>query len=369
MKILIAGLAKTGTTGLLYLVANSFGAKPRILFEPKVCPADLGPPEGNVVAKILIGPKLDAASFAHFDRKITIVRDPRDRVVSALLYSQFHGNYLADGERVRIVRECLERKEADPSSLSIREILELVGKVTGKPDALGYHRRTVADALEWLRKYVATIPDGLFYKYEDFVSGRYAVLEKHLGMPITGAAEVPDRLRRVSRTQAYGDWRNWFTPQDVEDYKPLFAQWLDKHGYDPDDWTLNASPVIEREHCSGYFLKLVEERRGGSRCRAKIMRAEPDVVLGWAIGDDPHRPARVMLVVNGNEVAQAVANRPRPALQKEGVHPTGKCGFVFRFEPGKLLRVGDEVTVRPVGADFAFEHAPRAVRQAAASVG
>jgi hypothetical protein len=134
MKILIAGLAKTGTTGLLYLIANSLGRSRKLLFEPKVCPPEAKADGGDIVAKVLLGRQLDAGSFAHFDKKITIFRDPRDRMVSSILYSQYHANYLADEKSVSLVRECLERKEADPASVSIREILELIGTVEGSGD-------------------------------------------------------------------------------------------------------------------------------------------------------------------------------------------------------------------------------------------
>src|SRR5687767_12482448 len=102
MKILIAGLGKSGTTALFYLIASSLGKgpKPKLLFEPKECPADLRSARGDVVAKVLIDPQLNAASFSHFDRKITLIRDPRDRIISALLYSQFHADYLGHDESV-----------------------------------------------------------------------------------------------------------------------------------------------------------------------------------------------------------------------------------------------------------------------------
>jgi len=41
MKILIAGHTKTGTTALFFLVANSIKIKPKLLFEPKECPAEI----------------------------------------------------------------------------------------------------------------------------------------------------------------------------------------------------------------------------------------------------------------------------------------------------------------------------------------
>lgn len=369
MKILIAGLAKTGTTGLLYLIANSFAKMPRLLFEPKKCPDDLRSQSGVVVAKILIGTRLNAASFSHFDKKITLVRDPRDRIVSALLYSQYHAKYLLDDDRVRVVREVLEKKEASPQSVPIREVIEVMGRVAGKSNAVASRQGRAIDSLDWFDKYVATIPDALLYKYEDFVSGEYAPLEKHLGMRLSGVPEVPNRLNRVERTKSYGDWRNWFTPEDVRNYQPMLASWLKTHGYDAEDWALNPKPSIAPEHCSGYFMRLVTEFRekqsGGNRARVatdrltgKVLRARPGVVTGWAIGADPGEPVRVALLINGSEVAQAVADKPRNGLKERGIHPTGHCGFIFRFQRGETLQAGDQVTVIPVDGDFVLQNSP-----------
>jgi hypothetical protein len=374
LKILIAGLAKTGTTGLLYLIANSFKKEPRLLFEPKKCPPGLRRTKADVVGKILISPRLDAASFAHFDRKITIVRDPRDRLVSALLYSQYHATYVVDDARIAGVRECLERKEADPRQVSIREILGAMSRAAGKGDVEASFRSRAVHALNWLDQYMETMPDGLPYHYEKFVSGDYAQLERHLGMRLGGAAKVPDRMNRVERTKGYGDWRHWFTPEDVERYRPLFAPWLAKHGYDPDDWRLEANPAIAREHCSGYFMRLVaeyREKKAGKlpakptrQMTGRILKARPHIVVGWAIGPDPAKPVRVALRVNGRELAQTVANRPRPPLKHRGIHPTGHCGFAFELGAGEPLKVGDEVAVSPVDAEFALADSPMRVEPA-----
>lgn len=371
MKILIAGLAKTGTTGLLYLIANSMGPERKLLFEPEVCPPGITSETGNVIAKILIGKKLNAASFAHFDKKITIVRDPRDRIISALLYSQFHAKYLNDDVSVQKVHDVLKLKESNPSSVSVGEILELMDQISGNKRSKKLHMRKVRNALNWFDEYVIAMPDGLLYKYEDFVSGDYAPLVKHLDIPISGAAEVPERLSRVIRTKGYGDWRNWFTPADIQELRPELDPWLAKHGYDEADWTLNSEPVISPDHCSGYFLKLVVQARvkvpqghqsGARKC--KIIRAEPSIVSGWAIGANPVRPIEVALIVNDKEVSQALADKPRPGLKERGVHPTGLCGFVFRFKAGKSLKVGDRVHIKVVGADVGFDNPESIVKEA-----
>ena len=378
MKILIAGLAKTGTTGLLYLIANSLQPpRPRLLFEPKKCPPGLDRSPGHVVGKVLISPRLDAASFLHFDRKIILVRDPRDRLVSALLYSQYHARYLADDAKVAIVRQCLERKEAAPGQVSLREIFRAMEQASGREGVGQRFRNSAAAGLAWLDKYAATMPHALLYHYEHFVAGDYTALETYLDMRLAGAAKVPARISRVERTKGYGDWRHWFTEEDIRDFRPIFTPWLAKHGYDADDWTLDPHPVIAAEHCSGYYMRLVAEYRAKQAARrhtgdgglsrlltGRLLKAQPRIVAGWAIGPDPAKPVRVALRVNGREVAQTVADNLRPPLKQRGIHPTGNCGFAFQMTADAPLRAGDEVMVVPVDGSFALEDSPKVVSAA-----
>lgn len=371
MKVLVAGLAKTGTTGLLYLIANSFEKMPKLLFEPKECPQDIYSEEGNVVAKVLIG-NLNVESFAGFDRKITLVRDPRDRIVSSLLYSQYHANYLENDDRVQLVKECLERKENNPSSVSIAEIIKTIGAASTIDDNVQRHFNHVKVALGWFDSYVDAFPESMLYRYEDFVDEKYAALEEYLNMPISGKAEVPDHFNRVKRTKDKGDWRSWFTDEDVQIFKPILSPWLEKYGYSADDWLLKPEPVIDVKHCSGYFIRLVNEAREKSATKitegkgksqtGRVLKVESRVVAGWAIGSNPTSPVQVVLLVNGKEIAQAVADKLRPALKERGVHETGCCGFIFKLDENTALNIGDEVIVRPIGEEFMLDNSPVVVQ-------
>jgi len=82
------------------------------------------------------------------------------------------------------------------------------------------------------------------------------------------------------------------------------------------------------------------------------MRAEPEIVAGWAIGEDLNKPVQVKLLVNDIEMAQMVANKPRPCLKERGRHPTGLCGFVFKFVGNKKLNVGDKIELVPMAGHF-----------------
>jgi hypothetical protein len=94
LKILIIGQPKTGTSALFFKIKNSFPGESKCLFEPQ--PEEIAaidvishPQEIPVLAKVLL---LNDGRQWHeyirrFEKTIFLTRDPRDRLVSALLYS------------------------------------------------------------------------------------------------------------------------------------------------------------------------------------------------------------------------------------------------------------------------------------------
>jgi hypothetical protein len=105
-------------------------------------------------------------------------------------------------------------------------------------------------------------------------------------------------------------------------------------------------------------------RSGAVRNTGKVMLVKPNAVLGWAIGGDFDQPVRLALLVNGREVACSVADQDRPALKAQGIHPTGRCGFAFRFRSEQMLQTGDKVTIRPLDGDFLLVNSPYVVDDA-----
>ena len=79
--------------------------------------------------------------------------------------------------------------------------------------------------------------------------------------------------------------------------------------------------------------------------RARINRAEPGVVTGWAIGPDSDQPVKVTLLVNGKKRASTTANEMRKGIQERGIHPSGFCGFKFKFGIQEQLEINDEVSI------------------------
>lgn len=87
----------------------------------------------------------------------------------------------------------------------------------------------------------------------------------------------------------------------------------------------------------------------------KIVRVEPERVLGWAIGSDFETPVRIALFINGDEIAQVISDKMRTGLLERGVHPSGRCGFVFHLDKHMTLKVGDKISVESIDGALSCE--------------
>ncbi|MCU1429891.1 MAG: hypothetical protein JWL83_3891 [Actinomycetia bacterium] len=201
--------------------------------------------------------------FEAFNRHILISRDPRDTLVSQLLYLPLQpwgirglGKENVD-EFVRVIQE----KELDPHSRSFQDLFELGMKWLERDQEWTWsnYLERFDVARELRERY-----DVFRLKYEDFADNNLAALSSYVGLEIEPV--VPDRIEEhnghVVRSATHGDWRNWFTPTDVDFFRPMFKAYMDAFDYD-DDWTPADEPVIPTETASGYVLgrrALVEEK-------------------------------------------------------------------------------------------------------------
>ena len=137
MRIVIFGLAKSGTTALFYILKSALPPSTLCLFEPRSFNARtldrnqfvrfLKESDHDVLAKVLpFRPHDpgDAESFSDFEKQILIVRDPRDRLISRLLYGIYHSNFYHDNREVTAFLEILY-KESESSSYPCRIFWQL----------------------------------------------------------------------------------------------------------------------------------------------------------------------------------------------------------------------------------------------------
>jgi hypothetical protein len=273
MKIVIFGLAKSGTTALFYKIKNSLPPATVCLFEPRSFNPGMvkkrrsilrGKREPDVLAKVLpFRPNhpADVESFSHFEKQILIVRDPRDRLISRLLYGVYDSQIVHCEDKLGTVIEMLQLKETNPPSVSLKSLIEVFARVNGENFSFDewandHVRHSIRKPLDF-----HDARDNLFlFKYEDMIDGRFQKLEEYVGIPLEGEASVAPELSRVMRTKAYGGWRDWFTREDVDYFRPILQPFLDRY-YPNADWELNHSASISSEHSSGYVLRIVNDRR------------------------------------------------------------------------------------------------------------
>ena len=267
MKIFILGTGKSGTTAFLYKVA---GGLPN-------CHAFSGGRPGkyvgdyeNAVYKHTYDERKgknfelysEHLTNEHYDRKIWMARDPRDAAVSRMLY-RWHRGILGHKKQYQAHFDLVLKKEQNPQSISFYEICHYTG--------YGIWPRSTDEVIEEERvrnqnmaDFIKKIGDDWFiFKFEDMVDQNFNDLHDYLGFETETQAEVPSGSgkEKVVRKKAYGDWRHWFTAQDVALLKSAYTPYMEAVGYERDDWELNPAPHIESQFSSEYMSSLTQKAK------------------------------------------------------------------------------------------------------------
>lgn len=255
MRFLVAGQGKSGTSALFFKIRNSLGPEYRALFEPREY-VDRGPEP--LVAKIVVNdPTLvRVADFDRFERKVLIVRDPRDNLISRLLYALYNFDVCAEPDRVSPFVRLLKTKEGNPASVTVLELFDELRRITGV-DLLARYLAHQSNAIA----YHDARSELYVFRYEQLIGGDTSALGSYLGLSLTGRADVDHRYARVARTKAAGGWVHWFTRTDVDRFRPLLREYMARYRY-VEDWTLPDAPILDAAQSSEYVMRLVEEKRG-----------------------------------------------------------------------------------------------------------
>lgn len=247
--ILVAGLPKTGTTALAASISGVVGGA--TAFEPQSF-EQAAQVEDCRVVKIVYAPHDQRTlaevmgSFDGLSRRIWIVRDPRDQLVSAFLYTWFRAHRMPE-ERFRAALELVRRREGGESIPFHDVLFQTFGPDTyiHQSDYLGRRVMSFVNSEAARRT--------LFFPYSDLVSGRLGVLSEYLGAEIA-PREVDPAHQRVVRTRGEGGWRSWFTASDRAWGDSLFGDYMRATGQ-PDDWACSPVPPDPR-HGSWYMCWL-----------------------------------------------------------------------------------------------------------------
>jgi hypothetical protein len=273
MKVLILGTGKTGTTVMVYKVS---GGLPN-------CHAFSGGRPGkhigdyeNAVYKHTYEERKGKSfevfqehlSKEHYDRKIWMARDPRDAAVSRMLY-RWHKGFEGNKKQYEAHLDLVLKKENDPNSVPFYEICRYTGH-NGWPRTVEQVVEEEQHRYQQMVKFVNVLANDWFlFTFEDMVAGKFEALNNYLGFEVQADATVPSASgkAKVIRKKSTGDWRHWFTKEDIELFKPAFMPYLELIGYDPSDWAPSPDPIIEPEYSSLYMKQLP-----GKAKKNKILR-------------------------------------------------------------------------------------------------
>jgi len=259
---MILGLGKSGTTALLYKLASGLpGCRAFSGGRPGKYIGDYA----NAVYKHTYeerkGKDFDLyrehLQKERYDRKVWIARDPRDVAVSRVLY-RWNRGCVGRRRQFKAHLELVKKKEAEPLSVPFHEICRYTGH-HGWPSDI----RSVVNEERLRYKQMLDFTNGLgsewfLFNYEAMVNRNFDALNRYLGFDVRADTEVPDSTgkARVVRKKASGDWRHWFTEEDIELFKPAYLPYMQRMGYDCDDWALSSNPVIEPRYASLYMRNL-----------------------------------------------------------------------------------------------------------------
>jgi hypothetical protein len=300
--VLVVGPSKTGTTGLYNSIRDGYGRAGhalRTVFEPKdaalldnLFRLTYGVP---VLVKAT-QQSLDTVTLEPeaFERRVMTVRDPRDIVVSALLFRPLIAKVLArlDDAALETFVAALERKEADPASVSVTELFELQAQlgIGGPPASI------MKGVLPRQRELIAR-HGFLVVKYEQFVRDELAELSDYLGVEVRNvSAEDSTLFGHIARSRSSGDFLRWFRADDLAYFNGLFGEHIEALGYQL-DVPLDSDPKIDPQTSSEYVRSRFAQRRD----RLRTQRAAE-----WtpARVDSPQRLAELHdAAVNGDPLA------------------------------------------------------------------
>jgi hypothetical protein len=267
MKIFILGHGKSGTTVFLYKVAG--GLPDCRAFSGSDPGRKLGDYQNAVYKHTYRERKgrsfeiyLNHVKEVDYDRLIWMARDPRDVAISQTLY-RWHKGYWGRKKQYRAYQELIYKKEQDPASVPFHVICRYTGKDNWP--------RTTEEVLDTeklryqrMHDFVNNLGSEWFvFRYEDLIDKNFGALNEYLGFEIKDDAEIPltTKKSKVARKKAYGDWRQWFTEEDVELYKPVYSPYMDLVGCDSNDWVLNPEAAIAPEFSSLYVKELIRKNR------------------------------------------------------------------------------------------------------------
>lgn len=255
MSILIFGTGRSGSTALFYALKRAF---PDLIQSFETIPST---PIGHL-SKIGIYTTKVFEQAIDYEYRIWLTRDPRDRIVSGFLYQlAYHWAFDADRPTLLEIDSILGEK-ADNPDLPFLCLVDRIRELV--PVEIDLWREDVTAC----KLYQLCGHHFFRYTYEEMIRGETGELRKYL--PAFGEFDttVDTSHDRVKRTMRSGEWRFWFTNDDLAQIIPEIDAPMFVLGYDPNIHP-DHIPEVTVEEIKRPFRRLVNQRReqeGMPRC-------------------------------------------------------------------------------------------------------
>lgn len=270
MNVLVVGAAKTGTTIISKTIQGSL-PHADFYMEPKDLAFFMSDSSAGSTAKVVkiifehwnLKPNLRKAIIANelpfrFDRTIMIVRDPRDEMLSRIMYFIYpwlvKNGYRGNEETIKNWLEFIEQVENSPVEYSFKQVVSFMNSNFGvsffaATRALNVYR----DFCEQMRDEVHLV------RYEDFMLGNYTETEDYLGFPLVTENGLDHQYQRTRRSAGFDNWKPLFKQEDKEFFIKRLGGVMEKQGYT--DWEFESASVLPSENYSGYLRRLIADYR------------------------------------------------------------------------------------------------------------
>lgn len=253
MRVLIVGEGKSGTTALMRSVVSCLD-DPTEMFEPVALTQTDLVPESLVVKKLLLNwQRAENDLLDTFDKRLLITRDPRDRLISHLLYDAYNrAPNLSPARRERWL-SALQKKTDNPTDVSVLKLMTQWWQIS-RADLMSHYVRAADRGIAFQKR-----NGGSFHPvaYDDYVSGSFDDLNDYLGLALEPGV-VKGAESRVVRSKSSGAWREWFTASDVDVFRPITHRWLLEVGGDPKDWELTPASALDPATTVDYVRSLFD---------------------------------------------------------------------------------------------------------------
>ena len=97
--------------------------------------------------------------------------------------------------------------------------------------------------------------NSFIFSYENFILGDFSDLSDYLNLTVNHTGELKVERPEIKRNGKIGEWKNWFTPEDVDFFKPRMEKFMGRYCY-PLDWNLpddqQLNPITSIDYLKRY---------------------------------------------------------------------------------------------------------------------